>query len=215
MHHDPESPGGAVVEITETVPADQTAVLSVAPADQEQPCPTPAAGRICVNVSGAVPRVTATNTKKTSAVELCKVAGNPGVTGSYSFSVRVLPDGTAQTVTVAVGACATIPDLPIGALVEITETVPTGQTAVLSVTPAGAEQPCPTPAAARICVNVSSTVARVTATNTKNKPESKLKLCKVAGPGIYSGAPYSFSIKVLVSGETRTADGARGLLRSC
>ena len=99
----PNLPVSTVVEITETVPADQIASLSVSPADEERPCPAPAAARICVNVTSALVRVTATNRKPISAVELCKVAGSAGVTGSYSFTVRVLPSGTPQTVTVAAG----------------------------------------------------------------------------------------------------------------
>jgi hypothetical protein len=200
----PNLPVSTLVEITETVPVDQIASLSVSPADEARPCPTPAVARICVNVTSAVPRVTATNRKPISAVELCKVAGSTGVTGSYSFTVRVLPNGTPQTVTVATGACATIQSLPVDAVVEITETVPVGQTAALTVTPADQERPCPTPAAGRICVNVSGAVPRVTATNSRTNTTGTLRLCKVAGPGIVSGAPYTFSVRQIATGDTQS-----------
>jgi hypothetical protein len=200
----PNLPVSTLVEITETVPADQIASLSVSPADEERPCQTPAAARICVNVTSAAPRITATNRKSISAVELCKVAGSAGVTGSFSFTVHVLPGGAPQTVTVAAGSCATIPNLPVDAVVEITEAVPTGQTAALSVTPADQERPCPAPAVARICVNVSGAVPRVTATNSKTKTTGTLKLCKVAGPGIASGAPYRFAVRQLATGDTQS-----------
>ena len=141
--------------------------------------------------------------------------GQPGVTGSYSFTVRVLPSGTPQTVTVAAGSCATIPNLPVDAVVEITETVPTGQTAALTVTPAGEERPCPTPAAARICVNVSGAVPRVTATNSKTATTGTLKLCKVAGPGIAHRRAVLVLREAARDRRHAVADGARRLLRRC
>ena len=190
----PDLPIGATVEVTETVPAGQTVTLAVDPPGDERTCPTPASNRICANV-GAETKIVATN-RKLGTLKLCKVAGSYGVTGTYSFTVRVLPSGPSQTVSVAAGDCASIPNLPAGTTVEVTEDVPSDQTATLSVDPASEERACPAPAAARICANVSVAGTKVVATNKKNVTTATLKLCKIAGPGVANGTPFSFLVKL-------------------
>ncbi len=190
---------GSTVEVTETVPADETATLTVDPADEERACPTPAPARVCANVTSAPTRVVATNRKKFTSMTLCKVAGTAGISGSYAFSVRVLPSGTPQTVTVTAGACVTIPALPIDATVEVTETVPAGQVATLTVEPSGDERACPAPAPNRICASVGAET-KIVATNRKL---GTLKLCKVAGSYGLTGT-YSFTVRVLPAGPSQT-----------
>jgi hypothetical protein len=197
-------PIGSTVEFTETVPAGQAATLAVDPPGEERACPTPATARICANASGtAEVRVVATN-RKLGTLKLCKVAGSYGVIGTYTFTVRVLPVGAPQTVTVGVGDCASIGDIPVGTTVEVTEQVPADQTATLAVDPASEERACPTPAAARVCANVSIAGTRVVATNKKNLSPGKLKLCKIAGTGVANGVPFSFLVKALAAGTSTT-----------
>jgi hypothetical protein len=202
-------PDGATVEVTEAVPAGvEVSDRAVSPIAWLQTCAAPQSNRACARIGGGqVTHVTFTDRKPPTgtkaSVKICKVAGTPGVTGTYSFAVRALPSGPVQTYTVAVGACVSIPNVSVSTTLEVTEAVPTDQTAVLTVDPADEERPCPAPAPGRVCLNVSSAGTNVTAKNSKIGPASaSLHLCKVAGAGVANGVPFSFSVRMLSGGQT-------------
>lgn len=208
---------GATVEVTEAVPAGiEVSDRQVTPIQWLQTCAAPQSNRACARIGGGqVTHVTFTDRKPPTGskanVKICKVAGTAGITGTYSFAVRALPNGPLQPYTVAVGSCVTIPNLSVSATLEVTEAVPADQTAVLTVDPAGEERPCPAPAAGRACINVSSSGTKVTATNSKVGPASaSLHLCKVAGAGVANGVPFSFSVRMVATGQTVAQTVATG-----
>jgi hypothetical protein len=207
---------GATVEVTEEVPVGtEVSDRTVAPIQWLETCQAPQSNRVCARISGGdVTHVTFTDEKPPNPrtdVMLCKVAGSPGVTGTYSFTVRTLPSGVPHTYTVPVGSCVTIPGLTVSMTLEITESVPAGQTATLAANPAEEARPCPVPAPGRLCVNVSSSGTRVTATNTSNAPATaSLHLCKVAGLGVADGVPFAFTVRFVSSGQTTPATVSTG-----
>jgi hypothetical protein len=141
--------------------------------------------------------------KPPGVLKLCK-AGGMGVTGNFTFTIRALPAGMEQTVVVGVGQCVVVGEFPHSTTVEITETVPAGQTVTFTVAPAGELRPCPTPAANRVCAHISGGVTtEVTATNVI-KPPGVLKICKVAGTGITTGTNFTFTVKVVATGMVTT-----------
>jgi hypothetical protein len=208
---------GATVEVTETVPVGiEVSDRQVTPIQWLQTCAAPQSNRACARIGGGqVTHVTFTDRKPPTGpranVKICKVAGSAGITGTYSFGVRALPSGTVQTYAVAVGACVTIPNLSVSTTLEVTEAVPAGQTAVMTVDPAEEERPCPTRAVGRACINVSSGGTKVTATNTKlGTASASLHLCKVAGAGVANGVPFSFSVRMVANGQTVSQTVATG-----
>ena len=208
---------GATVEVTEAVPAGiEVSDRQVTPIQWLQTCAAPQSNRACARIGGGqVTHVTFTDRKPPTGpktdVKICKVAGTAGVTGTYSFGVRALPNGPVQPYSVSVGSCITIPNLSVSTTLEVTEAVPADQTAVLRVDPAEEERPCPTPAAGRACINVSSTGTKVTATNSKIGPAAaSLHLCKVAGAGVANGVPFSFSVRMVATGQTVSQTVATG-----
>ena len=150
------------LEVTEAVPADQTAVVTVDPAEEARPCPTPAAGRACFNVSSTGTKVTATNSKigpASASLHLCKVAGAGVANGvPFSFSVRMVATGQTVAQTVATGNCATVTGIPGDTTVEVTETLPSGFVLppLIAVDPTSAARACATPQSARACANAAA-----------------------------------------------------------
>jgi hypothetical protein len=200
---------GATVEVTEAVPVGiEVSDRAVSPIAWLQTCAAPQSNRACARIGGGqVTHVTFTDrtppTGPKASVKICKVAGSPGIAGTYSFGVRTLPNGPVQTYAVTVGGCVSIPNLSVSTTLEVSEAVPPGQTAVLSVDPADEARPCPTPAAGRACLNVSSAGTKVTATNSKLGPASaSLHLCKIAGAGVTNGVPFSFAVRMVATNQT-------------
>jgi hypothetical protein len=213
---------GTVVEVTELPqPGVEVSSREVVPVTAAQPCDIPQSHRACARIAGeAVTHVTFTNRRVEPRVPVtvCKVAGSPGVSGAYSFTVRALPNGLPQTVTVGVGACTAVGPFSVSSTLEITEALPAGETVAFAVVPADEQRPCPDPAPNRVCVNLSSTGTRVIATNTKTGPPTPqtgtLRVCKVAGIGIFPGTPYDFLIRQLTSGAATPATIAAGFCSS-
>jgi hypothetical protein len=62
-----------------------------------------------------------------------------------------------------------------------------------------------------VCANVSSSGTRVTATNRTNGPAAaSLHLCKIAGAGVANGVPFSFSIRMVATGQVVSQTVATG-----
>ncbi len=202
--------GEALVEVTESVPPGvEVNGREVLPASAGEPCALPQSNRICARVvAGLVTQVLFTNRAAPGPVpvRLCKAAGSPGIAGLYRFTVRILPSGFPRTVYVGVGSCTTLRDFTVSSTVEITEAVPPGERVAFAVTPAGEERACPTPAANRVCANVSSGPTEVVATNSTVAPATgTLRICKVAGVGVAAGEPYDFVIRLLLGGPASAA----------
>ena len=212
-------PEGTVLEVTESPPAGvEVSAREVVPLTAAQPCAVPQSNRACARVAGnEVTHVTFTNTKVEPRVPitLCKAAGSPGVSGTYSFTVRTLPAGLPQTVSLTAGACVSVGLFSVSSTLEITETPTAGETVTFEVVPADQQRACPDPTPNRVCVNVSSTGTRIVATNTKvGPPTGTLKVCKVAGIGVANGTPYDFTIRLLPSGPSTPATIVTGACTS-
>ena len=112
------------------MPTGQTAALSVTPADQERPCPTPAVARICVNVSGAS-RGDGDEQQDRAGLGLAPALQGRGRRGRqrrpFTFSVRRLATGQTASQTVAHRQLRDLlTGFPGDYTVEVTETLPLG-----------------------------------------------------------------------------------------
>jgi hypothetical protein len=133
---------------------------------------------------------------------ICKV-GQRGVTGSFNFTVKVLPDGAPTNVSVPVGQCVDLGPYPIGPTVQITETVPSGtQVASIDVSPDYERRTCDPTATNKACVHISeghNTV--VTFTNGLIAAAHNLVICKVGRGGITGN--FDFAVRVPPSTYSR------------
>jgi hypothetical protein len=101
----PSFPVGLNVPVSETLSASSGITvgdISVAPPSRLVGVPNLATHSVTIKVGTGVTVVTVTN-KRTGFLEICKLAGGPGVQGSYTFNVS---PGALGPFIVPVGACS-------------------------------------------------------------------------------------------------------------
>jgi hypothetical protein len=148
------------------------------------------AGGQTATASGSA-TVTLTKAAPPGHIEICKRAGNPGVTGTFTFTVG------SHTVHVPVGACSPLLHVPAGQAT-ITE---------LRQAPDHLASCRTEPASRLISCNLHAQTATVTVkpggsaqqtvvifTNRVPGPTGGIKVCKVAGAGVKTGTPIHFTV---------------------
>ncbi|MDE3203660.1 MAG: hypothetical protein KGQ66_05495 [Acidobacteriota bacterium] len=131
----------------------------------------------------------------TGYIEVCKNAGDPYVDG-HTFMFSVVGSGANATVPVTAPGCSqqiAVPNAGSNGSVTVTEQE-YAPFAVQSITGAKVVSANPVNASAVVAVTAGdpSTESIVTFTNKTN--DGLFKVCKIAGPGIAAGAPYTFSV---------------------
>ena len=101
-------------------------------------------------------------------LRLCKVAG-PGIApgAPYTFAVKQLANGNAQSQTVLADSCELLIGFPGDSTVEITESLAPGNLApTIAIDPVSAARTCPQPLLIRACANLAAgTTVEVRFTN--------------------------------------------------
>jgi hypothetical protein len=129
-----------------------------------------------------------------SFLRICKAASPFIVAAGTQFTFTVTgPAVTAETVTVAAGApptgnCTTLP-FRVGTRLAVQETVPSNAFLTsIAVSPSVAGTTSLETATANVTVVVGGTTMTF-----MDVPAAALTLCKVAGPGITTGTPFTFT----------------------
>lgn len=154
--------------------------------------------------------MTAAHAEPWRQIKLCK-QGGLGVTGNFTFTIYDPPTQTTQTVVVAAGTCVTseATKFSAGAAPVIQEAAVAG-TSVSSITASGGGSSVVWSDLAQRSVKVSDPgypwVVTVTFKNVKTLVSggdtgtvltpsgATVKLCKVAGPNVAVGTPYTFTV---------------------
>jgi hypothetical protein len=129
-----------------------------------------------------------------SFLSICKAAGPALVAAGAQFTFTVTgPAVTSETVTVAAGAppagnCTTLP-FRVGTRLAVQETVPSN---ILLTSIAVSPPVAGTISLVTATANVTVVVGGTTVTFMDVRPTA-LTLCKVAGPGIPTGTPFTFT----------------------
>jgi hypothetical protein len=143
-------------------------------------------------------------------VRICKQAG-PGVTGNFTFAIYDTATQTTKTVVVAAGSCLQSQDTAIAALSDpVVSEAPSAGTKVSSITASGGGSTVVWTDLANRSIKVTSPgepwVVTVTFRNVKAPAGSDgtggtatphgatIKICKVAGPNVAVGTPFSFVV---------------------
>ena len=143
-------------------------------------------------------------------VRICKQAG-AGVTGNFTFSIYDTATQTTKTVVVAAGTCLQSEDTAISAKTDpVVSEAPTAGTKVSSITPSGGGSTVMWTDLANRSIKVTGPgpqwVVTITFTNVKAPVDSNgtggtatpqgatVKICKVAGPNVAVGTPFSFVV---------------------
>ena len=148
-----------------------------------------------------------------SFLRICKAGGPVIVASGTQFTFTVTgPAVTAETVTLAAAApptgnCTTLP-FRVGTRLAVQETVPSNAALLsLTVSPSVAGTTSLVTATADVTVVVGGTT--VTFMNVR---ATALTLCKVAGPGITTGTPFTFTFAghqvTVAAGDTPTGNCA-------
>lgn len=131
-----------------------------------------------------------------SVLKICKVAGDPSLLGQdFTFTAN----GTSVTVPAGPppgGTCVLVPGIyRAGTTVDIAEgVVPGTEVSSIVVSPSDREVPgANDPADGTDSVVLGSGETIVTYTNVP-APPGLLKICKIAGPGVASGSPWTFTV---------------------
>ena len=125
----------------------------------------------------------------TGYIEICKHAGDPGVRGTFTFTVG------SRTVRVPVGACSPVIPLPAGpATITELKQAPDHMSGCRTV-PSTRLISCSNVAqTATVMVKAGGTAQQTLVIITNRAPAGDLKVCKVAGAGVRIGTRVHFTV---------------------
>jgi hypothetical protein len=189
-------PVGTQLTATETIPSGyQVTAIGVVPMSQIVGAPNLATGSVTFTIGVGGTEVDFTNLMvvATGQLKVCKIAGTgvaPG--GIFNFVVA------GSSVTIPAGSCVTAAtSFPVGASITVAETPSVGTTvSAINVLPAG-RQGTVNLSGGTVTATIGTGVTEVDFTNSAGG-FGLLKVCKIAGTGVASGANFNF----VMSGAT-------------
>ena len=186
-------PQGSTVSVVEAQDATtRVSAIAVVPPSRVVAGPDTADASVSVAIGPGVTEVTFTNAAVPQAfLQICKRSDTTGLTGSFTFTVA------GQRVDVAVGTCSPVLRVPEGVVTISEPAGARGDTLVTGVTalPAGRLVSTDlTGRSAQVRTVAGDLTQITTVTFTNERLTGQVKVCKVAGPGVALGAPFSFTV---------------------